>query len=183
MPPVDAKLENELKRIKECIIRKTYSLKDNETKNCKGKHWNTIRCVVDEHGEKVKNTYACSMDNCREVFISNLAIEGTGKLRRHYQKCNHSTRIGIESFFDKEYRPPSAKRIKKCDKTNVNDAAVAFVVKDLRPVDAVTKPGLLTLLAVFTQIGAAYGKMEPEDVLDVLPSRFTVSSDLSDVDK
>lgn len=64
----------------------------------------------------------------------------------------------------------------------MNDAAVAFVVNDLRPVDAVTKPGLLTLLAVFTQIGAAYGKMEPEDVLNVLPSRFTVSSDLSDVD-
>lgn len=182
MPPIVVGLECELKKIKQCLIEKTYELKENNNKSCRGKHWNTIRCVVNEEGEILKNTYACSMANCFKVFILNLVTEGTGKLRRHHQKCNHSPRIGIDTYFDKEFRPPSAKRVKTCHKTNVNDAAVAFVVNDLRPVEAVTKPGLLTLLAAFTQIGAVYGKMEPEDVLKVLPSRFTVSYDLRYVD-
>lgn len=178
MPLVDEGMEAELKTIKENIIHGIYSLRENDTKNCKAKHWTTIRCVVNEENERIKNTYACSMTNCFQVFISNLAIEGTGKLRRHYQKCNHSERIGIDSFFEKEFRPPAAKRMKKHHKTNINDAAVSFVVNDLRPVDAVTKPGLITLLAVFTQIGVAYGKMGPEEVLKILPSRFSVSSKL-----
>lgn len=179
MSAADVGLANELRRIKECIVQRTYSLKENELKNCKGKHWNTIRCVANKDGEKIKNTYACSIVNCFQVFILNLAVDGTGKVRRHNQNCNHSPRIGIESYFDKEYRPPPAKKMNQSHKTNVSDAAVAFVVYDLRPVDAVTKPGLLTLLAVFTQIGAVYGQMEPGDVLNVLLSRFTVSSDIN----
>lgn len=58
----------------------------------------------------------------------------------------------------------------------MNDAIVAFIVNDLRPVDAVGKAGMLQLLAAFTQIGAVYGAMKPQDVLTTIPSRFSVSS-------
>lgn len=176
MASVDTELQAELQTIKDKIIDGTYALKKNDIKNCSGKHWNIFRCVINEGGQKVINTYACSMVNCFKVIRSNLKIEGTGKLRRHYEQCNRSERIGVDSFFDKEYVPPAAKKIKTFHKTAVNDAAVSFVVNDMRPVEAVTKAGLVTLLTVFTQIGAAYGKMNPADVLQILPSRFSVSN-------
>lgn len=178
MPSADVELENQSRRIRENILDGTYNLVMHGLKTCKGNHWNTIRCVVDEEGERIKNTYACSVTNCSAVFISNLSTEGTGKLSRHHKKCNRNTENvnnTIDSYFDKEFTTPSAKRIKKEHKSIINDAAVSFVVNDLRPVEAVTKPGLVTLLAVFTQIGAAYGKMNSADVLRILPSRFSVS--------
>lgn len=95
-----------------------------------------------------------------------------------YSRCNHTERVGIDSFFDKEYRPPLAKKIKLHHKSAVSDAAVSFVVNDMRPVDAVTKTGLVTLLAVFSQIGSHYGRMEKEDILRLLPSRFSVSFEI-----
>lgn len=167
--------------IRKKIVEKTYELRVNENKNCKGKHWTTFRIVFDEEGNIVKDVYACSLVNCFHVIRSNLTVEGTGKLKRHYTRCNHSDRIGIDSYFEKEYRPPVAKRFKQEHKHAVNDAAVSFVVNDMRPVDAVTKSGLVTLLAVFTQIGNLYGKMDAEGVLSILPSRFSVSSKQSDV--
>lgn len=181
MARVNMELEIESKRVRECIIKGVYTLIDNQTKGCTGKHWSTIKCVVGDDGEKIKDTYACSLGNCFKVFQTCLKTCGTGKLTRHYKQCNRSSDFGIDSFFDKEFTPPSAKKIRTVHKTSVSDAAVSFVVNDLRPVDAVTKTGILTLLAAFTQIGAVYGKMEPEDILNVLPSRFTVSSDLTSI--
>lgn len=125
--------------------------------------------------KKITDTYACDLNNCFEVFVVNLATKRTGKLRRHHEKCHHSDRIGIESHFLRELRPPAAKRVKKDHKFNVNDACVSFVAKDLRPFEAITKSGLVTLLSVFTHIGAVYGKMEPEAVLNLLLSRRSVS--------
>lgn len=170
----DSDTDRELSTIRKKIIDKTYELRENVNKNCKGKHWKTFRNVFDEEGEIVKNVYACCTANCFYVIKSNLATDGTGKLRRHYMGCNRADRIGIEPYFDKEFLPP-AKRIKRDHKLAVNNAAVSFVVNDMRPVDAVTKPGLVSLLATFTQIGAAYGQMNTEDILNLLPSRHSVS--------
>lgn len=162
--------------IRDNIESGVYKLVACESKKSSGKHWITIKCVTDENGQIIKHTYACSMSNCKEVFLVNLKTDGTGKLNRHYKKCNHNQRNSIDEYFDKEYRPPPAKRVKTNHKTNVNDAVVAFIVKDLRPVDAVGKPGMLNLLSVFTLIGSVYGAMKPEDVDNMLPSRFSVSS-------
>lgn len=161
--------------IKKRIKEGTYTLRENETKNASGAHWNTMRVVFDEDGNRVQDIYACSMVNCSEVVRTNLSKDGTGKLKRHYTRCNNSDRIGINSFFDREYTPPPTKKFKTHHKVSVNEAAVSFVVNDMRPVDSVTKTGLVTLLTVFTQIGAHYGKMDQSDVLQLLPSRFTVS--------
>lgn len=171
----DSDTDSELSAIRIKIIDKTYKLRENENKNCKGKHWTIFRTIFDEEEQIIKNVYACCMANCFLVIRSNLAIEGTGKLKRHYTHCNRSERIGIESYFDKRFRPPEAKRIKRNHKHAVNDAAVSFVVNDMRPVDAVTKPGLVSLLSMFTQIGAAYGQMSSDDILNLLPSRYSVS--------
>lgn len=170
-----ASTDFELSTIRAKIIEKTYELRANENKNCKGKHWTTFRRVFDEEKKIVKDVYACSIANCLHVIKSNLTVDGTGKLKRHYISCNRADRIGIDSYFEKEFRPPAAKRFKEEHKHAVNDAAVSFVVNDMRPVDAVTKSGLVTLLAVFTQIGNVYGKMDTNGVLSLLPSRFSVS--------
>lgn len=180
MPSIsDSNTDQELSSIRAKIIDKTYALRENENKNCKAKHWSTFRSVLDEQGKTLKDIYACSKSNCSLVIKANLASDGTGKLKRHYIRCNRedlNVINGIESYFDKTYRPPPAKRFKKEHKHVVNDAALSFVVNDMRPVDSVTKSGLVTLLAVFTQIGSTYGKMSSDEVLDILPSRFSVSS-------
>lgn len=166
--------DTELESIKKFIKEGTYHLRENDTKNASGAHWNTMRVVFDEEGNRVQNTYACSMANCNEVIRTNLSKDGTGKLKRHYSRCNHSERIGISSFFDKQYKPPTSKKIKSHHKTAVSEAAVAFVVNDMQTVQSVNKCGLITLLAAFTQIGSHYGTMEKSDVLRLMPSRHTV---------
>lgn len=136
MPSADVGLETKSRIIKEKLKDGTYSLIMHGLKTCKGNHWNTIRCVVDEEGVKIKNTYACSVTNCSAVFISNLSIEGTGKLSRHHKKCNrdkYNDINSIDSYFDKESTMQSAKRIKRDHISEINDAAVSFVVNDLRP--------------------------------------------------
>lgn len=170
MPP-----DIELEEIKKNIKEGRYTLRENDTKNASGAHWNTMRVVFNDDDNRMQNIYACSVANCNEVIPTNLTKDGTGKLKRHYMRCNHSERIGIDSFFDKEYQPQPSKKFKSHHKISVNEAAVSFVVNDMRPVDAVTKIGLVTLLSVFTQIGAHYGKLDNPSVLKLLPSRFTVS--------
>lgn len=167
--------EEELESIKKFIKEGRYELRKNETRNASGAHWNTIRVVFDDAGNRVQNVFACSMANCGAVIRTNLSKDGTGKLKRHYTRCNHSERIGIDSFFDREYRPPPSKKFKSVHKISVSEAVVSCAVNDMRSFDAFTKVGMVTLLAVFTQIGAHYGKMGESEILRLLPSRFTVS--------
>lgn len=90
MASVEVELEAELRGIKAKLSDGTFTLREQTLKNCKAKLRNTIRLIINEKGEQLKNTYACSMTNCLKIFVSNLTTEGTGKLRRHYQMCNHS---------------------------------------------------------------------------------------------
>lgn len=114
MPSVsDSNTDQELLSIRAKIIEKTYSLRENENKNCRGQHWSTFRSVFNEEGKILKDIYACSTINCSFVIKANLTTEGTGKLKRHYIRCNREGRNGIETYFDKAYRPPAAKRFKK----------------------------------------------------------------------
>lgn len=167
--------ENELDEIRNRIRDGVYSLRENETKNASGAHWNTIRVVFDEEGNRLPNVFACSMNFCNEVFRTNLSKDGTGKLKRHYARCNHSERLGINSVYDKEYQPPLVKKFKSHHKTSVNEAAVSFVVDDMRPVESVTKSGMVKLLSAFTHVGANYGPLDTSDILRLLSSRFSVS--------
>lgn len=121
---------------------------------------------------KIPDVYACI--SCSRILKSNLSKDGTGKLSRHFKSCDRSS-YGFDSYFDRECMPSAAKKIKAEHKKAVNDAAVSFVVNDMRPIDAVTKKGLIQLLAVFTWMGAHYGKMNEDEVLNMLPSRFSVS--------
>lgn len=167
--------EISLEEVKNRIKEGSYTLQGHEAKNAIGAHWNTIRLVFDEEAKRIPDLYACSMTFCNEIIRTNLTKDGTGKLKRHYLRCNQSDRIGVNAAFDNEYQRPSSKKFKSHHKSSVNEAAVSFVVNDMRPIDSVTKVGMVTLLSVFTQIGQFYGKMEKHEVLQLLPSRYTVS--------
>lgn len=171
-------IEGEIVQIKDKIKNSVFQLRENDVKNCKAKHWRTFRIILNENGEKLNNFYCCSEPNCFEVIKTNLAKDGTGKLNRHYRNCNGTQRIGIESFFEREFRPTAAKKIKIDHKTAVDNAAVNFVITDMKPVDSINKPGLLSLLAIFTMIGAQYGKMNIDAVNEIMPNRCTVSYNL-----
>lgn len=167
--------DTELASIKEKIKDGIFNLRANDTKNATGAHWSTIRVVFDDEGNRVPNIFACSMANCYEVIKSNLSKDGTGKLKRHYLRCNLSERIGIDSFFDKEYRAPPAKKFKLHHKAAVSEAAAAYLVNDMRPMDSLGKPGMIQWITFLSTIFAHYGSMTATDVERLLPSRITVS--------
>lgn len=165
-------MDAELRLIRDKIEEGVYTSKPNESKRCSGIHWDTFHKVFDENSILMRNLYACL--KCPIIIRSDLNRDGTGKLRCHHKQCGQSGPT-ITSFFAPEYREPQAKKFKTNHKTEVKNAVVKFVVNDMRPVDAITKIGLVNLLSLFTQLGAHYGQMNCEDVAKLLPSRFTVS--------
>lgn len=167
-----ANMDADLREIREKIDNGTYTARANESKRCSGNHWNIFWKVFDQNHILLRNVYACV--KCPIIIRSDLNKEGTGKLRCHHKQCGHSGPT-IASFFAPEFREPQAKKFKTNHKKDVKDAVVKFVVNDVRPVDAITKIGLINLLALFTQLGAHYGQMNNEDIVKLLPSRYTVS--------
>lgn len=168
-----ANMDSELRAIREKIDDGIFTMKVNDGKRCSGNHWNTFRKVFDEGSVMLRNMYACS--KCPLIIRSDLNKEGTAKLRCHHKQCGHSGPT-IASFFAPEFREPQVKKFKQGHKQDVKNAVVKFIVNDMRPVDAVTKIGLVNLLALFTQLCAHYGQMNCTDVAKLLPSRFTVSN-------
>lgn len=130
----------------------SFQLRENDGKNCKAKHWRHFRIVIDENGEQLPHMYCCSAPNCYRIINSNLAKDKPGKLSRRYKSCQHSDRIGIKNYFDKECTPPVAKKIKLEHKTAVDKSAVFYVVADMKPLDSIAKPGLISLLSKFTAL-------------------------------
>lgn len=117
---------------------------------------------------KVNDGKRCSgnhWNTFRKVFD-----EGSVMLRNMYA-CSKCPLI-IRSDLNKE----GTAKLRCHHKQDVKNAVVKFIVNDMRPVDAVTKIGLVNLLALFTQLGAHYGQMNCTDVAKLLPSRFTVSN-------
>lgn len=169
---MSTEIEN-LESVRQKIINGTYKLLENCKKNSSGKHWRTFRLILGENNVPLKHLYTCTNGDCFRVINTNLSKDGTGKLNRHYTSCNNADRR-IDSIFEREFRPSAAKKLKLKHKAVVNEAAVSFVVNYLRPIDAVTKSGMITLLAVFTLIGSIYGRMNFESILQILPSRFSV---------
>lgn len=133
--------------------------------------WSLMRQIYDESNELLLDFFFCS--NCAKIY--NLKLCNNGKtLKRHVEKC--SVREQITDFFVPEMTQQQSKKIKIADKHLVKDAAMEFIIKDLRPVSSINGAGMLTFVSKITYIGAKYGHLTPEAIENakLLPSRFTV---------
>lgn len=133
--------------------------------------WSLMRLIYDEANALLQDFFFCS--KCSKVY--NLKLASTGKtLKRHVEKC--SLREQITDFFVPEMTQPQRKKIKLEDKELVKDAAMDYIIKDLRPISSIQGEGMRMLISKMTYIGSKYGHITPEmiDETKLLPSRQTV---------
>lgn len=135
--------------------------------------WSLMRLIYDDTETVLPDFYFCS--KCGKIY--NLKLCDNGKtLKRHVEKC--SLREQITDFFAPEMIKPQCKKIKLADKSMIKDAAVEYIVRDMRPISSISGDGIRALLSKMTYIGAKYGHMTPEAIekTHLLPSRQTVKS-------
>lgn len=119
--------------------------------------------------------FFCS--KCHTIF--NLVLRNSGQvLKRHVEfSCpGEAAANNIGNYFAPEFQLAKKRKIKQVDKMKVREAALGFVVRDLRPISSVNGIGLSTLLAVMTAIGAKYDQPSEAaiDAMNLVPSRQTV---------
>lgn len=117
----------------------------------------------------VSNFVKCSC--CSTFFAYN--GETTTLLLRHILKCAPN-QPSISNFF--AVKKPIT--IKEIDMARLREAAIKFVVKDLRPFYAIEGDGLNDLCKAILHLGQKYPTMSEDDFNNVMPSRQTVSRDV-----
>lgn len=145
------------------------------SKNTCSVTWTQMRYIFDEEDNEIANHFYCA--KCHLIF--NLIWRNSGQvLKRHVEsQCpGEAAANNIPNYFVPEYQPAKKRKIVSADKMKVREAALGFVVRDMRPVSAVNGIGLTGLLAVMTMIGAKYGQLSEAAIesMRLVPSRHTV---------
>lgn len=135
--------------------------------------WKVMRLIYDADHEMLPDYFYCSC--CGKVF--HLKLSNNSKtLKNHALKCSGpaSTPVITDHFL---MQPPPNKKLKLSDRAIVKNAAMEFIIRDVRPVSSICGDGLRQLASCMTYIGAAYGHLTPEMIgkMNILPSRPTVS--------
>lgn len=162
--------------ILESIEAGKYTVREpvDRNKYCQPITWSLFRLIFDENDKQIEDHFFCS--RCRTIY--NLKLSKSGQcLKRHAEKCVvPSGSSTINDFFVPELRPANRLKIVKEDKAMVREAAIKFVVKDMRTVSSVNGEGMAALLSKMTYIGAKYGHISEEALpqTNLIPSRQTV---------
>lgn len=135
--------------------------------------WSLIQLIFDEQHNRLIDFFYCS--KCHAVFNLNLWDSGQC-LTRHVNICSAAS-PSVSDYFVPEYHPEKRRKFKEDDKLLVREAALAFVIKDMRPINSLSGEGIASLLSRMTYIGSKYGFISEEDMLKtkLIPSRQTVS--------
>lgn len=163
-------------QILEAIQRGEYSIRepDDKKKYNQAVTWRLFRFIFDENDLQIADHFICSQ--CQTIFNLNLSRSGQC-LKRHAEKCvvppDSAT---IHDFFVPEMHASKRLKITKEDRGMIREAAISFVVKDMRPVSSINGEGMATLLSKMTYIGAKYGHISEEAMpqTKLIPSRQTV---------
>lgn len=138
--------------------------------------WAKWRMIYDETDQILKNYYYCI--SCSAIY--NVNITNSGKcLKTHAIECvpteNDDDRI--DAHFSPIFNPNKKRKISIDHRNLVTQAAINFVVSDMRPISSMNGDGLTSLLSKMTCIGARYGEMSEIDLktCGLLPSRQKVS--------
>lgn len=158
--------------ILERIKSGTYTVKApmDKSKYSSNVTWNLMRLIYDDNNELLQDHFYCS--KCTKIY--NLKLSDNSKtLKRHSEKCNITEQI-TDHFVAEMVQ--ARKKIKIEDKNIVRNAAMEFIIRDLRPISTINGDGLREFVSRMTYIGAKYGHLTPEAISEVklLPSRQTV---------
>lgn len=132
--------------------------------------WGLMRLIFDDNNELLQDYYYCS--KCTKIY--NLKLSDNSKtLKRHAEKCNIMEQI-TDHFMPEMVQ--ARKKIKLADKKLVKDAAMEYIIRDLRPISSINGDGLREFASRMTYIGVKYGYLTSEaiDEVKLLPSRQTV---------
>lgn len=152
-------------------------MKPNGPKYKSEKTWTKWRQIFDEAEVLIKDFYFCI--GCEAIY--NIDIKNSGRcLKNHVDECfgKDDTRANkIDEHFGQVFHPSKRRKISKEDKLTVKEAAIKYIVCDMRPILSIKGNGLKSLIATMTNIGAKYGAMSESDIDDcnLIPSRATVS--------
>lgn len=121
----------------------------------------------------IENFVFCSV--CKKIFCYS-SRDGTTRIVRHKKEHEENSNDNANNNSIRSHFVRTNKRIfSENDKNDVKKAATEFVVRDTRPFHALKGDGLIQLLVMFSVIGAKYGKLSDEEVIDILPSPTTVN--------
>lgn len=145
-----------------------------DVKKHKATTWKTMKYIYDECEQIIPDFFFCS--KCHIIF--NLKLRDSGKtLKSHVDNNCHGQTAGIDAYFAPEYQPAKFRKITVSDKVSVRDAAVGFVIQDMRPISSLNGESMTSFISKMTFIGAKYGFLTEEAIteLKLVPSRQTVS--------
>lgn len=118
--------------------------------------------------ELIQNWYICM--RCKNPVNNTYGGGTTIKFIRHQQKCLKSaTQPKIVQYLNE--RIPT--KIKDDDKDMIRDAAIQFVVDDLRPYYALEGRGLFSLLLAAVKLGQLYPTLHEDDLEKIVPGRMS----------
>lgn len=135
--------------------------------------WKLMRLIFDDEDKQLPDFFFCS--KCNDIF--NLSLRNSGQcLARHVKACMVAN-PSVSEFYTAEFQPAKRKKIKYEDKILVREAAMSFVIQDMRPISSLGGDGIANLLSRMTYIGSKYGHISEEDLptTKLIPSRQTVS--------
>lgn len=137
--------------------------------------WSSIRLIYDECDQLLKDYYIC--EKCYKIFYLKLRDSGQ-TLKRHVEICPGEV-AGVSKHFVKKYpadQPHKRTKITVEDRLKMRDAAVGYVVNDMRPISSVNGNGMMSLMSACTFIGSKYGFFDEEAIseMKIVPSRQTV---------
>lgn len=130
-----------------------------------------MRLIYDENDKLLQDYYYCS--KCAKIYCLKLS-DNSKTLKRHAEKCIITEQI-TDHFVPEMVQP--RKKIKIADEKLVKDAAMEFIIRDLRPISSNNGDGMRAFCTRMTYVGAKYGFLAPEAIeeLKLLPSRQTIN--------
>lgn len=137
--------------------------------------WEKWRQIFDENDAVIKNFYFCV--GCSAIY--NIDLSNSGRcLKKHAIECigPNEEENRIDEHFGRVFQASKRRKIAPEDRNAVKEAAIKYIVSDMRPIVSINGTGLRSLLAKMTQIGSVYGAMSEKDLENnrLIPSRQTV---------
>lgn len=139
--------------------------------------WNTFYGIKDENGVLVEKYVCCIY--CKMVYKYTQEF-GTSKLLKHQKSCLKKCVDKSKSCLEKgiEIEQPKENRyntdLSPDDKLLLTKACSEFVIRDMRPLNALYGKGLHALLSAYTYTCTKYNGLD-RNPIEYLPSHHTVA--------
>lgn len=147
---------------------------DDKKKYSQAVTWALFRLIFDENSVQIADHFFCI--RCHVIF--NLSLSKSGQcLKRHAEKCEVPVNTSsMHDFFVPELHHTKRLKITQEDRSMIRDAAIAYIVKDMRPIISINGEGMGSLLSKMTYVGAKYGHISEEAMprTNLIPSRQPV---------